>query len=54
MLKQFKEIIQSEFNSFKDKNAFLAISGGKDSMTLADLLLEIQIVKEYKIILILS
>ncbi|MDA7803525.1 tRNA lysidine(34) synthetase TilS [Crocinitomix sp.] len=43
MLKQFKEIIQSEFNSFKDKNAFLAISGGKDSMTLADLLLEIQI-----------
>ncbi len=43
MLEKFKHILKSDFNFFEGKNIFLAISGGKDSMTLATLLLHFDI-----------
>lgn len=39
MLEKFKSLLKNEFDHFKDKKIFLAISGGKDSMTLSHLLL---------------
>lgn len=40
MLERFKKILQTEFDHFHEKELFLAISGGKDSMVLSDLLLK--------------
>jgi len=43
MLEKFELTLNTDFNSFRGKNLFLAISGGKDSMTLAALLLHFDI-----------
>lgn len=39
MLEKFKEILKNDFNNFLDKQLYLAISGGKDSICLSQLLL---------------
>jgi tRNA(Ile)-lysidine synthase len=39
MLDKFKSILQNDFDNFQDKQLFLAISGGKDSICLSQLLL---------------
>lgn len=41
MLNRFEEILKNRFNNFEDKNIFLAISGGKDSMALCHLLIQL-------------
>jgi len=40
MLEKFKAIVEAEFDNFINKEIFLAISGGKDSMALSSLLLK--------------
>lgn len=43
MLNKFESTINSDFPDFKQKNIFVAISAGKDSMTLSHLLNQLQV-----------